>query len=135
MALGAVVLRKMSLSEPLREIAIITVGAHYKAKFEFATHGPMAATAGVQASAIEAIRIGKDPGFTDAADVATYCVARELLLGHRLSDAIYADVKAQLGESALIELVTAVGYYTLISLTLNAFEVDVAPGMTASFPD
>jgi len=40
-----------------------------------------------------------------------------------------------LGESALIELVTAVGYYTLISLTLNAFEVDVAPGMTASFPD
>jgi hypothetical protein len=40
-----------------------------------------------------------------------------------LSDATYADAKAQLGESALIELVTAVGYYRLISLTLNAFEV------------
>jgi len=52
-----------------------------------------------------------------------------------LSDAAHADAKAQPRQSATSELVTAVGYYTLISLTLNAFELAVAPCMTDPFPD
>ena len=52
-----------TLPERIKEIAICTVGAHYKAKFEFAAHGPMAITAGVPAAAVEAIRLGADPNF------------------------------------------------------------------------
>jgi 4-carboxymuconolactone decarboxylase len=133
-AFGGTLRFKTSLPERIKEIAICTVGAHYKAKFEFAAHGPMAIAAGVPAEAVDAIRLGKDPGFTDPADLASYRVARELLLEHRLSDATFADAKARFGEAALVELVTIIGYYCLISLTLNAFDVELTSRMTDPFP-
>lgn len=133
-AFGGTLRFKTTLPERIKEIAICTVGAHYKAKFEFAAHGPMAIAAGVPAAAVESIRIGKDPNFTDPADLASYRVARQLLLEHRVSDATFADAKARFGEAGLVELVTIVGYYCLISLTLNAFEVELTSRMTDPFP-
>ena len=133
-AFGGVARFETSLPERIKEIAICTVGAHYRAKFEFAAHGPMAIAAGVSAGAVDAIRLGKDPGFTEPADRASYSVARELLLEHKLSDATFADAKRCFGEAALVELVTIIGYYCMISLTLNAFDVDLAPRMIDPFP-
>jgi len=134
-AMGAVARFKTGLPERAKEIAICVVGAHYRAKFEFAAHGPMAIAAGVPAAAIEAIRTGRDPGFTDAADAASYQIARELLEIHRVSDATFADGKARFGEAGMIELVSIIGYYCLVSLTLNAFEIPVTGRMTDPFPD
>ena len=95
-AFGGAVRFQTTLPERIKEIAICTVGAHYKAKFEFAAHGPMAIAAGVPAAAVEAIRLGADPNFADPADRASYRVARELLLEHRLSDATFKDAKESL---------------------------------------
>jgi len=133
-AFGGVARFKTSLPERVKEIAICTVGAHYKAKFEFAAHGPMAIAAGVPATAVDAIRLGKDPILTEPADRASYRVARELMLERRVSDATFADAKARFGETALVELVTIIGYYCMISLTLNAFEVPLTARMTDPFP-
>jgi len=134
-AFGATLRFKTSLPERIKEIAICTVGAHYKAKFEFAAHGPMAIAAGVPVATVEAIRLGTDPKLTDPADLASYRVACELLREHQLSDATFADAKARFGEPALIELVTIIGYYCLISLTLNAFDVELTSRMTDPFPE
>jgi 4-carboxymuconolactone decarboxylase len=133
-AFGATLRFKTSLPERVKEIAICTVGAHYKAKFEFAAHGPMAIAAGVPADTVDAIRLGKDPELSDPADRASYRIARELLNEHRLSDATFADGKARFGEAALVELVTIIGYYCLISLTLNAFDVELTSRMIDPFP-
>jgi 4-carboxymuconolactone decarboxylase len=133
-AFGATVRFQSTLPERIKEIAICTVGAHYKAKFEFAAHGPMAIAAGVPAAAVEAIRRGADPNFADAADRASHRVARELVLEHKLSDAAFTEAKAHFGEAALVELVTIIGYYCMISLTLNAFDVELTPRMTDPFP-
>ena len=133
-AFGGTVRFQTTLPERVKEIAICTVGAHYKAKFEFAAHGPMAITAGVPAAAVDAIRLGTDPHLTDPADQASYRVARELLGEHRLSDATFEGAKARFGEAALVELVTIIGYYCLISLTLNAFDVGLTSRMTDPFP-
>ena len=122
------------MPERIKEIAICTVGAHYKAKFEFAAHGPMAITAGVPAASVEAIRLGTDPNFADAADRASYRVARELLLEHRLGDATFADAKSHFGEAGVVELTATIGYYCMISLTLNAFDVALTSRMTDPFP-
>jgi len=131
---GAVVRFGTALPERIKEIAICTVGAHYQAKFEFAAHGPMAIAAGVSPDAVEALRIGRDPAFSDAADAASHRVARELLAEHRISAATYADARRHFGESGLVELVTIVGYYCLVSLTLNAFDVPLTGRMTDPFP-
>ena len=54
---------------------------------------------------------------------------------HRLTNATYAQAISQWGEEGMIELVSVVGYYCLVSLTLNAFNVPVLDNMEDPFPD
>jgi hypothetical protein len=48
-------------------------------------------------------------------------------------DAQYAEVVAELGERQLIELVALIGHYSLIGLTLGAFEVPQPDDLPASY--
>jgi 4-carboxymuconolactone decarboxylase len=134
-ALGAAVRYETSLPERIKEIAICTVGAHFQAKFEFAAHGPMAIRAGVSETAVEAIRQGETPSFDEPADVVSYRVASQLLGKHRIDDATYAEATDAFGETGLIELVSVIGYYCQISLTLNAFEIPLTASMSDPFPE
>ena len=133
-AFGAAVRFATSLDERIKEVAICTVGAHYRARFEFAAHSALALRAGVDEAVVEAIRVGATPQFPNLGQALAHEVASALLQAHRLDDALYARAVAELGESGLIELVTIVGYYCQISLTLNAFEVPLTDGMTDPFP-
>ena len=62
-----------------------------------------------------------------------YNFARELLDEHRVSDNLYAEAVELLGETGVVELVILLGYYTLVSMTLNVFEVPVPAGESAPF--
>jgi 4-carboxymuconolactone decarboxylase len=133
-AFGATVRFQTQLPENVKEIAICTVGAHYQAKFEFAVHGALAIEAGVNANAVEAIRTGSQPTLTDPQESLAHEVANALLRQHRLGDDLYARARQQFSESELIELVTVIGYYCQVSLTLNAFEVPPPEGTADPFP-
>jgi 4-carboxymuconolactone decarboxylase len=132
---GAVVRFGTTLPEHVKEVAICTVGAHFKARFEFAAHAPLAIAAGVDPAAIEAIRCGRQPALSDPAQALAHEITRTLLDAHRLSDTQYRDARAVFSEAELVELVTVIGYYCQISLTLNAFEVPLTPGMADPFTD
>ncbi|MCP5149247.1 MAG: carboxymuconolactone decarboxylase family protein [Ectothiorhodospiraceae bacterium] len=134
-ALGAAVRFGTTLEENVKEVAICTVGAFHHSKFEFAAHARLAARAGVAEDIVEALREGRTPSFTDARERVAHQVARELLTAHGIADATYAEAVSLLGETRLIELVVTVGYYGLVSLTLNAFRVPLGEGMADPFPD
>ena len=123
-----------SLSDQVREVAICVVGAFYRAKFEFAMHGPMAVAAGVDAAAVETIRRRGTPSLP-ADQAAGHDLAVQLVRDHRIDDATYRTAVDLLGENGVIELVTIIGYYCLVSLVLNAFEVPLQAGMNDPFPD
>lgn len=133
-AFGATVRFQTQLAEHVKEVAICTVGAYYRAKFEFAVHGGLALGAGVPAEAVEAIRTGRQPMLADPQQALAHEVAIALLHQHRLGDDLYARARKQFSESELIELVTVVGYYCQVSLTLNAFEVPPPEGTADPFP-
>jgi 4-carboxymuconolactone decarboxylase len=65
---------------------------------------------------------------------AVYRFAAELLQTRHVSDATYAFALETLGQLALVELVGVLGYYGLISMTINAFEVALPEGATDPFP-
>ncbi len=132
-ALGAAVRYATGLADNVREVAICTVGVFHRASFEFAAHRALAEAAGVDSAALERLRAGEAPGFRGDEDLA-YRVAHHLLHEHRLSETLYAEARAAFGDTALIELVTTIGYYCLVSLTLNAFEIPLSPGMDEPFP-
>jgi len=133
-AFGAAVRFQTQLPENVKEVAICTVGAHYRAKFEFAVHGGLAIAAGVSDRAVEALRVGATPVLPDRAEALAHEVATALLQEHRLDDALYARARETFSESELVELVTIVGYYCQVSLTLNAFEVPLPAGAADPFP-
>ena len=133
-ALGGKVRFATSLPNNVTEVAICTTGAFHRAKFEFAAHRGLAIRAGVDEAALDRLAVGEAPGFVGD-EGAAYAVASELLNTHAISDATYADAAERFGPQGMVELTTTVGYYCLVSLMLNAFQVGVVEGMTDPFPD
>ncbi len=131
-ALGAQVRFSSSLPQHVTEVAICSTGAWYRASFEFAAHRPLAIEAGVDEAKLDRLAAGEDPGF-EGDEAAAHAVATELLRDRRISDATYADAAQRFGPQGVVELVTTIGYYGLISMQLNGFEVDLSPGMADPF--
>ena len=128
--LGAYARYHSSLPPHLSELAILVTGSIWKADFEWYSHVGPARDAGITEAVIEAIRIGADPSFEDEPSRAVYDVAREMHESRRLSDETYRSARTALGEQGLVDLIGILGYYTLISMTLNAFEVENPDGST-----
>jgi 4-carboxymuconolactone decarboxylase len=58
---------------------------------------------------------------------------RALYRARRLTPEQFARAEAEFGRQDLVELVTLAGYYGMIAGVLNAFDVDLPPGLTAPF--
>ena len=132
-ALGAFCRFGGSLPPQISELAILVTAAFWRAPFEWYAHAPLALRAGIDPTVIEAIRTGTAPQVSRADQAATHALARELTETHRVSDHTYHRAVAALGLPAVVELVGLIGYYTLVAMTINAFEVPLPPGATDPF--
>lgn len=132
-AFGAFCRYGTSLPPRLSELAILVTGAHWKAGFEWWAHAPIGIKAGLDPETVEMIRIGQRPAFKNQDEEAVYGFAREVWETKRVSGETYRRALEVLGQTALIELVGILGYYGLISMTINAFEVAVPAGEAEPF--
>ena len=119
----------------LRELAICTVGQHWRANYEWFAHAPLAVKEGVDAAAVELLRMGNVPEPLTKQEHLVYDLVREIVTSGGLSDDSYALGVAELGDELLVELIGICGYYTLISFTLNVFQVPVPEGEETPFAD
>ncbi len=53
---------------------------------------------------------------------------RQLLQKHRVDDATFKAIQARFGNEGLLELTGAIGYYSMLAMTVNACELEAAPG-------
>ncbi len=127
-SLGAQLRFETSIERRLSEVAICTVGAHWHSEFEFFAHAPMAFEHGVDEAVIAALRENRTPTFERDDERIVYEVATQLLNDRRVTDETYTAAEALLGEDGMVELVALVGYYCLISMMLNLFEVPLPKG-------
>ena len=132
--LGAFCRYGTRLPARLSELAIILVGAHWRSGFEWSVHAPIAANAGIGVEVLEAIRAGARPSITRADERAVYRFSQELLETKRISEDAYKEVVELVGTEGAVELVGILGYYTLICMTINAFEIPIADGKPETFP-
>jgi len=132
--LGAALRFASSIERRLLEVAIITVGAYWHSEFEWWAHSRMALQHGVSQDVVDAIARGETPVLRDDERVV-HAVARQLCDAGRVDEGTYDAARELLGERGIVELVTLCGYYTLVSFTLNAFEVPLPPGQTPTWPD
>ena len=134
-ALGAFCRHGTVLPAQLSELAILVTSAHWRSGYEWHVHAPIGLTAGLDVSAVEAIRVGETPHFVKSDEAIVYGFAKELVTTHRVSDATYKRAVEAFGASAVVELVGIIGYYTLISMTINVFKMPVPAGSPEPFGD
>lgn len=119
---------RVKLERRLLELAIMVTARCGTAQFAWAVHEPHALKCGISAEALAAIRERRTPDFTREDERLVYDLTMELNQTQTLSEANCRRGIAKLGEQAIVELVGAVGYYTMLALTLNAFDVPCRDG-------
>lgn len=123
-----------SLEPRLYEVAILVVGVHWRAQFEWFAHEKLARKAGVNEAAFELIKSDAPPeslaGILRADELAVYTLARELMTTKRVSPSTYQTTKALLGDSdvKMADLCMSMGCYSAVSKILNMFEVPLPAG-------
>ena len=129
--LGAYIRFESKLPDALRELAVLVTSRFWRAEFEWFAHHNLAREAGVSSDAIEAIRTGRTPRFNDPAQQVVYefCVA--LHETHQVDDQLYGRGQELLGQEVLTDLVAMSGYYTMLAMTLNVYEVPLPDGSRA----
>lgn len=133
-ALGAFCRYGTTLPPDLSELAILVTGAFWQSGFEWAVHAPIAAKAGLAPDVIESIRQGRRPDGLSTTAAAVHDFATELHRHRAVSDETYSRAEAALGLQGVVDLVGILGYYTLISMTINAFHVPLPEGAPDPFP-
>jgi 4-carboxymuconolactone decarboxylase len=124
-----------SLEPRLSELAILYTARHWRAQFEWYAHEPMARQGGLSEAVITAIKAGEIPAFENSDEAALYEFCRELYTHQRVSDETYATAEAELGRQGVIDAVGILGYYALVSMTLNSFEMPLPEGVEPPFED
>jgi len=113
-----------SLPARLSELAILITAKHWNAEFEWQHHKPLALEAGLDSTIVENIRQGNSPAFAVDDERLVYDFASELLNTRVISDPTYQAAIDLLGKDSVIDLVGVLGYYALISMTINVFQID-----------
>lgn len=111
------------LPEPAKQVAILVVGARYRAAYELYAHAAAAASEGMDAAKVATVAAGERPIDLSPDEAAAYDVASALLAGGVLPGATYRAARDRFGQGGLNELVFWVGLYAQVSITLNAFDV------------
>lgn len=132
--LGGAIRMKPTIDRRYIELAILVTGQLWQAQFEWWAHETMARDAGLPENVIQSIKVGEEPTFDDEGDETAWRLCTTLHRDKRVDDATYAAAVAVHGEEGVADLIHALGFYVLVCMTLNTFEVPLPEGATPPFP-
>ena len=113
------------LPRPVRELAILVTGTHFHAGYELYAHVVLAEARGLSDEKIATIVAGQRPVDLTREEAVAYDTASALVAGSSLPELLYRQAVQTFGEQGTAELINLVGFYCLISVILNGFDVPV----------
>ncbi len=125
--LGAYVRFEGSLDMKVRVLAAMVAAREFEAMYVWGAQTGGARRQGVAEATITAIRENHSRGIPDE-DAQIVEFTRQLLRKHRVDDALFKAMQARFGNDELVQLTTAIGYYSLLAMTVNACELEPAAG-------
>jgi 4-carboxymuconolactone decarboxylase len=112
-----------TLPRAVREVAILTVGGAYGARFELYAHEIMARAFGLSARVVASLAAGSRPAELSEQEALAHDVATALVKGRVLPDSTYTQAVQLFGRAGAAELIFLVGGYSLIAVVLNGFDM------------
>ena len=132
--LGAYIRYESALPGNLRELAILITARFWRAQYEWYAHKPLALKEGVDEAVVDTLEQRRRPQFADDAEAAVFDFCTAMLETHVASDEVYQSALDRLGEEQLVDLVSLMGYYSLLAMVMATFEIPV-PGGEAPLKD
>ena len=109
-----------SLNARISEFAMLIVSREWTQQFEWRTHVPLARKAGLSQSVIDCLADARRPIGLAADEQAAYDLLDELLRTKGVSQVTYQAAVNVFGERGVIDLLGVAGYFTAISMLMNA---------------
>lgn len=131
--LAGMLWERTTLDRGLVELAICITGRFWEANVEWAAHAPRAIEYGIASEVLDAVFEERRPEFAPEEQLLLYDVCIALHRDRALPESLHLRAVSVFGEQGLVEIISVIGFYTLVSMTLNAFEIPVAPGVESPF--
>jgi alkylhydroperoxidase family enzyme len=112
-----------TLSDRVRQVVILTVGAVWNAPYELYAHSAAARHAGIPEDAIRTLAAGGLPDGLSPAEAIAQRYARQLSAEHRVEAALYEEAERCFGARGLVDIIVLAGIYHAVCALLNGFEV------------
>ncbi|MEJ2660967.1 MAG: hypothetical protein P8Z73_09625, partial [Desulfobacteraceae bacterium] len=109
----------------LSELAILLTARIWTSEFEWWAHKKIAERAGISEAIIESIRMGKRPVYRAMDEKIVHDFSVSLHHRRKVDDETYGRAIEVLGQKGVVDLVGILGYYTLVSMTINVFDVAI----------
>ncbi|WP_334165512.1 carboxymuconolactone decarboxylase family protein [Achromobacter mucicolens] len=122
-ALGALLRFGTSLAPRVSELAIVVTARRWNSQIEWHIHAQAARAAGISDAVLDAIQARETPVFDNADDAVVYEFARQIQETGQVDPDLYAQAVARWAAVGVVELTAVIGYYTMVSMTLNAHEI------------
>jgi 4-carboxymuconolactone decarboxylase len=125
--LGAFVRFEGALDPRVRVLAAMVVARELDAVYVWGAQTGGARRLGVPETTITAIRENHSRGLSPE-DAQIVDFTRTLMRKHRVDDATVKALRARFGDEGFIQLTGTIGYYSALAMTVNACELEAAPG-------
>ncbi len=120
----------------LRELLIMRIGWVTGSTYEWTQHWRFAEAVGLPPEDVVGVRDWRNYDGFDAADRAVLAAVDDTLKHGKISDAVWRECAAHVGGPAeLVELVVAIGHWTMFSQLLRSLEIPLEDGVEAWPPD
>ena len=114
-----------SLPDNIRQIVILVVGARFDAAYEIYAHIAVAEREGMGEARLATLVANLKPGDLSAEESVAFDFAYALVRGGTLPEPLYRLALKTFGQHSTNEMIYLVGLYSLVSTTLNGFNVPV----------
>lgn len=126
--LGTAVRYGTHLSARLREIVILAVAAHRNSAFEWYAHTLVGRSVGFTDLDFYSLQRAEPEHWTNPKDRLAHQLTIAVLTSRQLSDDLFDRASETLGITAIVEILTTIGYYEALELLLSVLKIGLPKG-------
>jgi|TARA_B100000315_G_scaffold173327_1_gene161770 4-carboxymuconolactone decarboxylase len=131
---GNFVWERTTVDRGIVELAIIVTARYWRSNVEWVSHAAAAKNYGIPQDVIDSVFEQQRPRTSVPEVVCAYDLVYALNVEKDVPQDIYDSAVSVFGEQGVVELIAATGYYTMVAMTLNTFEIQPPADVELPFP-
>jgi 4-carboxymuconolactone decarboxylase len=117
-----------TLSARDREVLIMRIGWLCRSEYEWAAHAPAGRRQGMTEADVQRVIAGPDAAGEETQDILLLRAVDELHRDDVISEKTWNDLAARYDTRQLLDVLTTIGGYRMVSMALNTLGVQLEPG-------